>query len=70
MPRMRERSITIPSSLTALPATLCPPPRIESTIPDSRAKLTASITSAVPIARTINAGLRSISPFQTARASS
>ena len=29
-PRIGERSITSPPSLTALPATLCPPPRTES----------------------------------------
>ena len=47
-PRICERSMTRPPSLTALPATLWPPPLTESSRPCSRAKLTASTTSAAP----------------------
>jgi hypothetical protein len=69
-PRICDRSITRPSSLTALPATLWPPPLIDSGSACSRAKLTASTTSAAPVHWTISAGLRSIRPFQIALASS
>ena len=60
--------MTRPPSLTALPATLWPPPLIDSSRSCSRAKLTASTTSAAPVHCTISAGRRSISPFQIARA--
>src|SRR6266550_1649042 len=59
-PRICERSITRPPSLTALPATLWPPPLIETSRFCSRAKLTASTTSAAPLHCTISAGRRSI----------
>ena len=62
-PRIPDRSITTPPSFMALPATLWPPPRIDSSRPRSRAKFTASTTSAVPEQRTMSAGRRSIRPF-------
>ena len=48
-PRIRDRSITRPPSFTALPATLWPPPLIDSGRSCSRAKFTASTTSAAPV---------------------
>ena len=47
-PRIRDRSTTRPPSLMALPATLWPPPLTERSRSCSRAKLTASTTSAAP----------------------
>src|SRR5262245_25059538 len=60
--------MTTPPSQTAEPDTLCPPPRTATGRPESRAKFTAAITSALPEHRTITAGQRSIMPFQTLRA--
>ena len=68
--RIAERSITIPSSHTAVPATLWPPPRTAISRSRSRAKRTAAATSAVPLQRAISRGRRSTVPFHTARASS
>ena len=47
-PRISERSIIIPPSHTACPATPWPPPRTAISNPLSRAALTAATTSAVP----------------------
>ena len=52
-----------PRSTTALPATLWPLLRIETSKLCVRAKLTALMTSAVPAQRTIKEGLRSINPL-------
>lgn len=60
--------MTSPSAQIALPAILCPPPRTASTRPRSRAKLTAWITSAVPVHCTMTAGRLSTVAFQTVRA--
>jgi hypothetical protein len=68
--RMAERSMTIPSSQTAVPATLWPPPRIAISKSRSRAKRMAATTSAVPVHRAIRQGRRSTVPFHTARATS
>ena len=67
---IRDRSTTSPSSQTALPAMLCPPPRTASTSPLSRAKPTARTTSAVAAQRAMTAGRLSIIAFQIVRASS
>jgi hypothetical protein len=58
-----ERSIMTPPSQTARPATLWPPPRMESGRFSARAKAMARMTSAAPAQRTIAAGLRSIQPL-------
>src|SRR6266511_1706191 len=68
--RIADRSITIPSSHTAVPATLWPPPRTAISKSRSRAKRAAVATSAVPLQRAISRGRRSTVPFHTARASS
>src|SRR5512132_3996016 len=68
--RIAERSMTIPSSHTAVPATLWPPPRTAISRSRSRAKRTAVATSAAPLQRAITRGRRSTVPFHTARASS
>ena len=68
MARIAERSMTIPSSHTAVPATLWPPPRTAITRSWSRAKRTAAATSAVPLHRAISRGRRSTAPFHMARA--
>ena len=65
-----DRSIISPPSQTALPVMLWPPPLTETSSRWSRAKRTAAMTSAGPAQRAINAGRRSIMPFQTLRASS
>ena len=57
--RIAERSMTIPSSHTAVPATLWPPPRTAISRSQSRAKRTAAATSAVPLQRAISRGRRS-----------
>jgi hypothetical protein len=68
--RMAERSMTMPPSQTAVPATLWPPPRTAISTSRSRAKRTAEATSAAPVHRAISRGRRSTVPFHTARASS
>ena len=68
--RIAERSMTIPSSQMAVPATLWPPPRMAISRSWSRTKRTAATTSAVPMHRAIRCGRRSMAPFQTARATS
>src|SRR5438094_10108300 len=70
MPFIRERSITSPSSQTALPATLWPPPRTATSRLFARAKFTHEITSPTPAQRATKAGRLSTEPFQTLRASS
>ncbi len=60
----------MPPSQVAFPATLWPPPRTATVRPSLRAKRIAAITSLAPVQRAINAGRRSIMPFQTPRASS
>ena len=70
MPFMSERSIISPPSVTALPATLCPPPRTESSRPASLAAFTASTTSAVFRQRAMSAGRLSIRPLWIMRAAS
>src|SRR5215216_6755422 len=62
-PLRLERSISTPSSTTPFPATLCPPQRTASGRLFSRARLTASITSAEPVGRTMSAGRLSINPL-------
>jgi hypothetical protein len=69
-PVMADRSITRPSSQTAWPATAWPPPRTETGRSRSRAKRTASRTSATSRQRTTARGRRSTFPFQTRLASS
>jgi hypothetical protein len=70
MPFIGERSITRPSSHTAVPATPWPPPRTAIGSPASRAWRTAAATSSALVQRAISDGRRSIAPFQTCRASS
>ena len=48
VPFISERSIISPPSVTALPATLCPPPRTESSRPAPLAAFTASSLHAAP----------------------
>ena len=67
MPRM---SIIRPSSITAAPVTLCPPPYTEIGRPWARANFTAATTSSVLPHTAISAGRRSIMALKTARASS
>ena len=66
--RIAERSMTTPPSHTAVPATLWPPPRTAISRSWSRAKRTAATTSATPVQRAMQAGWRSIAPFQILRA--
>src|SRR5262245_56534255 len=68
--RIADRSITIPSSHVAVPATLWPPPRTAISRSRWRAKRTAAATSAVPRQRATNRGRRSMVAFHTTRASS
>jgi hypothetical protein len=63
MPRIRERSITRPSSTVHSPGPLWPPPRTASAIFWLRAKLTEAMTSATSTQRTMIAGRRSIIPL-------
>jgi len=63
-------SMTTPSSQTAVPAMLCPPPRTESSSPWLRANRIACGTSSASPQRTISAGRRSIIAFHTLRAAS
>ncbi|MNC57948.1 hypothetical protein D3C75_1076460 [compost metagenome] len=67
---MGERSIISPSSQTALPAMLCPPPRTDTSRLFCRAKLTACTTDSGELQRAMMAGRRSIMAFQICRASS
>jgi FAD/FMN-containing dehydrogenase len=53
-----------PPSIDESPAIECPPPRIARTMPCSRAKLTASTTSAVPTQLTIRSGPLSCIAFE------
>ena len=61
--RIADRSMTIPSSHTAVPATLWPPPRTAISRSCSRAKRTAAATSPVPLHRAMSRGYRSMAPF-------
>ncbi len=70
MPFISDRSMTMPSSHVALPATLWAPPRTAMDSPSSRANVTAAMTSTAPRQRAITAGRLSIIAFQTRRASS
>src|SRR5262245_40858084 len=67
---MSERSITSPSSQTAVPAQLCPPPRTATRSSCSRAKRNATTTSFSSAQKATKEGRRSIRPFQTFRAAS
>ena len=68
--RIADMSSTTPPSQSALPATLCPPPRTAIGAPESRAKRTPSTTSLTPAQRTITPGRLSTIPFHTRRAAS
>lgn len=63
---IEPRSMTRPSSHTAVPATPCPPPR--TVIVRSRSNRSAAATSSEDRHRATYRGLRSMAPFQTARA--
>ena len=65
--RIAERSITTPSSHTAVPATLWPPPRTAISRSWSRAKRGRDHIG-TPVQRAMQAGWRSIAPFQILRA--
>jgi hypothetical protein len=67
---MPARSMTTPSSTTPSPPPLCPPPRTAISASCERAKAIVRATSSALEQRTITAGLRSIMPLCTARASS
>lgn len=67
-PRMRDRSMTTPSSQTQNPATLCPPARTDSGQPAVRARLIAATMSSAEWHCAIKAGRASTMPFHTARA--
>jgi hypothetical protein len=60
----------MPPSHEPLPAELWPPLRTAVSSPLSRAKFTASMTSAVPLHCAMSAGFLSNMPFQISRASS
>ncbi len=70
IPRSGDRSIITVPSATAVPATLCPPPRTVTSYPAPAAKRSARRTSATLRQRTMWAGRRSCMPFQTRRACS
>ena len=70
MPFIDVRSIINPPSVTALPATLCPPPRTEISRSASRAAFTASTMSAVLRQHAISAGRLSMRPLWILRAAS
>ena len=70
MPVIAERSIMKPPSQVPLPAKLWPPPLTDTSRSCSRANSTQAWTSAVPAQRPMSAGVRSIMPFQTRRATS
>jgi hypothetical protein len=67
---MGERSIIIPPSQADCPERLWPPPRTAVRSPWAAANFTAHRTSAAPTQRTMSAGLRSKSGFQSLRAAS
>ena len=69
-PFIPDRSMTMPSSQTAFPATLWPPPRTATRRPCSLAKVTAATTSATPAQLAMITGRLSTIPFQTRRAPS
>jgi hypothetical protein len=61
--------MSMPSSIEDRPATEWPPPRTATSRPLSRAKFTASTTSAVPEQRTIKPGRSACIAFQLGRGS-
>jgi len=67
---MPDRSSISAPSATAKPAAECPPPRMLTGRPCSRAKRTAVMTSPASAARAISAGRRSTAAFHTERAAS
>ena len=70
MPFMGRRSIVTPSSQTAFPVTLWPPPYTDTRRPLSRAKPTAVATSRAFAQRAMRAGRRSTIALKTLRSSS
>ena len=70
MPFIPRRSTQMPASTTAEPVTPWPPPYTDSGRSCSRARFTAAATSSALLQRAISAGLRSIMPLKTLRASS
>src|SRR5690349_3655569 len=68
--RIRERSITRPSSTEQCPAGLCPPPRTAISSPCSWPKARAAATSPASTQRAIAAGLRTTSRLKQRRARS
>ena len=68
--RIRRRSTTSAPSAIACPETLCPPPRMATGRPVSRAARTAATTSSVVAGWTMTAGRRSTMPLNDSRASS
>ena len=68
-PRMADRSMSMPSRTVDRPATEWPSPRTATSSPWSRAKFTASTTSAVPAHRTVMAGRSACIGFHTGRGS-
>ena len=70
IPRMSERSRTMPSSQTPWPAALCPPLRTARSSPVSRASAMSRTTSSAFVGRTMSAGRRSMAPEKTVRARS
>lgn len=67
---MRRRSMVRPPSLSAAPATLCPPPRTATSTPSATATASAARMSSGPSQRAIAAGRRSIIALKIVRASS
>ena len=57
----------MPPSVDESPATECPPPRIAAISPLSRAKFTASTTSAVPVQLATRAGSPSCMALNSGR---
>ena len=70
MPFIGRTSITIPSSLVDIPATECPPARIDSSMPACCTSASAEAISSASAHCTITAGRRSIIPLCRERASS
>ena len=70
MPRIGDRSMTVPPSFVPKPGALCDPPRTDTSPPRSRPNRTAAITSPGFAQRTTTAGIRSCIALYTFRASS
>ena len=62
-PFIADRSMTRPSLTLPSPGPLWPPPRMATTMPLSRPKLTAAMTSATSAQRAISSGRLSIMPL-------